>query len=512
MKGLDAMRRIKRRALAIFLLATLVAALAVPRLGAQSGAQAASGIHKIQHVVVIMQENRSFDSYFGTFPGADGVPMKNGSPAVCIPDLKTRACVRPYHDSADANGGGPHDASAAVTDLDGGKMDGFIRQAESGDRGCSNPTDPACTTGMAADVMGYHDGRDIPNYWAYARAFVLQDHLFEPNASWSLPTHLYMVSGWSALCVQQGAPMSCHSDIQTPAGTLLLALGQASTGQASGGLLGALPPAASTAVLNALLPNNYAWTDITYLLSKHHVPWKYYVAPGSVTLDFSGASGPPSPAALRARVQKAQQATPYIWNPLPYFTDVHQDHQLGNVQDLTHFFADATAGTLPAVSWIAPSVAVSEHPSALVSTGQSYVTGLVNALMRSPDWASTAIFLAWDDWGGFYDHVVPPQVDDNGYGFRVPGLVISPYARTGYIDHQVLSFDAYNKFIEDDFLGGQRLDPKTDGRPDPRPDVREDAAILGNLVNDFDFNQPPRPPQLLSTRPATDLTTSTRAP
>ena len=89
--------------------------------------------------------------------------------------------------------------------------------------------------------------------------------------------------------------------------------------------------------------------------------------------------------------------------------------------------------------------------------------------MRSPDWDSTAIFLAWDDWGGFYDHVVPPTVDHNGYGLRVPALVISPYARRGFVDHQTLSFDAYVKFIEDDFLGGQRLDPKTDGRPDPRP-------------------------------------------
>ena len=93
--------------------------------------------------------------------------------------------------------------------------------------------------------------------------------------------------------------------------------------------------------------------------------------------------------------------------------------------------------------------------------------------MNGPEWKSTAIFVAWDDWGGFYDHVPPPTVDQNGYGLRVPGLVISPYAKRGYIDHQTLSFDAYAKFIEDDFLDGQRLDPKTDGRPDPRPDVRE---------------------------------------
>jgi phospholipase C len=140
-----------------------------------------------------------------------------------------------------------------------------------------------------------------------------------------------------------------------------------------------------------------------------------------------------------------------------------------------------------------------------VSAGQTYVTGLINAIMRSPDWNSSAIFLTWDDWGGFYDNAVPPRVDVNGYGLRVPALVISPYARHGFIDHQNLSFDAYAKFIENDFLGGQRLDPRTDGRPDPRPDVREDAPQLGNLAHDFDFGQSPRPPVILPLRPRTDL-------
>jgi phospholipase C len=124
--------------------------------------------------------------------------------------------------------------------------------------------------------------------------------------------------------------------------------------------------------------------------------------------------------------------------------------------------------------------------------------------MKSPDWDSTAIFLQWDDWGGFYDNVAPPPVDQNGYGLRVPAMVISPYAKTGYIDHQTLSSDAYLKFIEDDFLDGVRLNPKTDGRADPRPDVRENEKILGNMTNDFNFNQHPRAPVLLPTNPPTD--------
>jgi phospholipase C len=124
------------------------------------------------------------------------------------------------------------------------------------------------------------------------------------------------------------------------------------------------------------------------------------------------------------------------------------------------------------------------------------VTGLINAVMKSSTWSS-AIFLARDDWGGFYDHVNPPVVDLNGYGLRVPGLIISPYARRGYIDHQLLSFDAYIKFIEDVFLNGQRLDPRTDGRWDPRPTVREIMPILGDLRADFDFSQSPHPPLIL---------------
>jgi phospholipase C len=161
----------------------------------------------------------------------------------------------------------------------------------------------------------------------------------------------------------------------------------------------------------------------------------------------------------------------------------------------------AKRGALPAVSWITPSQQVSEHPPARVRTGQAWVTGIVNTIMQSPDWSSTAIFLTWDDWGGFYDHVLPPHVDAQGYGLRVPGIVISPYARRGFVDHQILSHDAYLKFIEDDFLGGARIDPRTDGRPDSRPDVRERAKILGDLTRDFDFTQKPQPPLILKPYP-----------
>jgi phospholipase C len=139
------------------------------------------------------------------------------------------------------------------------------------------------------------------------------------------------------------------------------------------------------------------------------------------------------------------------------------------------------------------------------------VTRLVDSVMNGPDWSSSAIFLTWDDWGGFYDQVVPPVPDSLGYGIRVPGIVISPYARAGLVDHQVLSFDAYLRFIEDDFLGGQRLNPKTDGRPDARPDVREVAPELGNLTADFDFSRAPRPSDPLPLDPRTTLSANPAA-
>src|SRR5579883_1820809 len=145
---------------AMFVLTTLYAALPFLAAGCggqapPSGGQPASGINKIKHVIVIMQENRSFDSYFGTFPGADGIPMQNGVPTVCVPDPATGQCVKPFHDPQDKNGGGPHGAPSAAADIDGGKMDGFIAQALKGKKNCTDPNDPACTNSLTPDVMGY---------------------------------------------------------------------------------------------------------------------------------------------------------------------------------------------------------------------------------------------------------------------------------------------------------------------------------------------------------------------
>jgi phospholipase C len=427
-------------------------------------AAAASGLHKIKHVVIIMQENRSFDSYFGTYPGADGIPMRRGKPVACLPDPLRGRCVRPYHDRHDINYGGEHENQAFISDVDGGRMDGFIRSRET----CTNILDPLdCEGNLRPDMMGYHDSREIPNYWAYARNFVLQDHMFEPVDSWSLPAHLFMVSEWSASCRTVADPMSCTSNVEIPA--LPADFGP--------------PPHRQP---------DYPWTDLTWLLHRSHVSWAYYLKPGKEPDCETGE--------MLCTAKDLHTRTPGIWNPLPSFDTVKQDNQLGNIKPTSELFKAARRNRIPAVSWVIPTAADSEHPPAKVSTGQAYVTRIVNAIMRSRAWSSTAIFLTWDDWGGFYDHVRPPGIDGNGYGFRVPGIVISPYARRGYIDHQQLSFDAFMKFIEDDFLGRQRLNPRTDGRPDARPTVRETAPGLGDLQRDFDFNQRPGAPLILPVR------------
>ena len=430
--------------------------------GGSDGGSALDGARaRIKHVVVIMQENRSFDHYFGTYPGAEGLPVDAaGQFTSCNPSpASDGGCLAPFHDTADLNVGGPHGAPNALACIHGGKMDGFAINAANGKRGCTDPNAPGCVNGTIIDVMGFHTAAEIPNYWAYAKNFVLNDHLFQPNASWSFPQHLYMVSGWSGLCIPVNDPMACATELTAPG-----------TGKAAG-------PA-----------NEYPWTDLTYLLHRAGVPWKYYLGEGADP-HCGGDPDDCQPVMISATV-------PSIWNVLPEFDTVKADGEVGNVVAIDQFYADMAAGQMPAVAWIAPAGVVSEHPVALVSAGQGYVTALINTVMKSPEWNSTVIFLSWDDWGGFYDHLQPPTVDQGGYGLRVPGMVISPWVKKGLVDKQVLSHDAYLRFIEDVFLGSQRLDPKTDGRPDSRPTVRENL-LQGDLLNDFDFNQAPLPPLVL---------------
>src|SRR5262245_28383439 len=413
----------------------------------------------LKHLVFIVQENRSFDHYFGTFPGANGIPMRNGRPTVCAPDPISGRCLPPYHTIRQLQQGGPHNERFSEMDVNGGRMNGFIRAAVEGPIYCADHRDdPRCANGYLGpqgqpDVMSYHTKRTIPNYWRYAKEFVLQDRMFAPADSWTLPAHLYLVSAWAARCARPHDPMSCSSNLE-------------------------LIEEANRMRERADIPI-WAWTDITYLMHEHGVDWAYYVGDDTCVFNCSGNGGP--------------EHTVSQQNPLPWFTTIRETGQQDRIQTHSDLFDAAATGTMPSVSWVMPYSGVGEHPKAgePIWKGQRHVTKVINALMRSPDWEETAIFLTWDDWGGFYDHVRPPRVDRNGYGIRVPGLLISPLARAGLIDSQTLSFDAYLKFIEDVFLSKERLNPQTLSRPDSRPTVREKVRILGDVLKEFDFAQEP---------------------
>ncbi len=364
------------------------------------------GLEKIQHFVFIMQENRSFDHYFGTYPGAEGLP-----PGVCVPNPGGGPCVAPFHDTQLVNQGGAHNWANALNCIDSGLMDGFIAGA----------------VGPPGDVMGWHDYNELPNYWDYAQLYVLQDRLFESITSYSLPAHLYMLAAQSGGYIGTGQPY----------------------------------------------PQSFAFAEITELLTSGKIDWRYYVNRGKTAGAADGGD---------ADVD-SDETTYTFWNPLPAFPVVKNDpNQFSRLTNATQFYTDAQNGTLPQVSWVIPNSDLSEHPPGNIATGMNYVTGLVNAVMNSPSWNSTAIFIAWDDWGGFYDHVDPPQVDQYGLGIRVPGLVVSPYSRQGYVDHKTYSFESWLRIIEERF----GFMPMT-GRDN----------VANDMSDAFDFTQQPRAPVML---------------
>ena len=351
-----------------------------------SSAQAQQHTHgtpitPISHVVVIMEENHSFDNMFGTFPGANGYTEAQASNPM----------------KADLNHQGP----ALLAAIDGGKMDEFPN----------------------ASFVQYKKS-DIPTIWDYATHFGLGDNFFSSAATNSAPNHVSLVAGQTGGIDESTDVDGCFS-------------------------------AANDIIYSRNLDSSQDWSYPCYniasmprLLDKASVSWKYY----STFNEFDGVR----------KIQDEYQ------NP----NDVHDSNQ---------FLTDLRAGNLPAVSWISPgTLADSTHPPEPWEPGENWIASQVNAIMHSKYWSSTAIFLTWDDWGGFYDHVVPPVFDGQGLGPRVPVIVISPFAIPGYIGHNLGEFASFDKFIEENWSLGNM------GQRDANP-------LVGDLMDYFNFSQTPNP-------------------
>jgi phospholipase C len=367
------------------------------------------GFEKINHVIWIIQENRTFDNYFGTFPRADGF-----QPSTCLPNMPgSTDCVAPFH----MPDGAPfcdldHSWRIAHAAFDNGKMDGFVWAEGS------------------PYTMGYYDERDIPNYWNYAKHYTLCDRFFSSLNGPSLPNHLFTVAAQSGGITDNYISLEdLEEDTDSPQGL--------------------------------------TFTSIVDFLDKSHVSWKYYVEPG------------PAPTA----VKNPTAQTFSLWNPLPAFKAVQQNGSLmSRLVDEKEYFRDLREGSLPQVAWLIPNGPDSEHPTEAPSRGMWYVATLLNALMQSQYWKDTAVFLTWDDYGGFYDHVFPPDVDAFGYGPRVPMIVISPYAKPSHISHVEYDFTSVLKFIEARW-GMMHMT------------VRDRHA--DNMRDAFDFNQTPNEPLVI---------------
>jgi phospholipase C len=363
----------------------------------------------IKHFVVLMQENHSFDNYFGTYPGADGVPE-----GTCMPVDPTGAssteCVEPFHIGGRAITDLGHSAGVHDAQYDNGKMDGFI-SVFSNQRGAGD---------MA---MGYYDDRDIPFYWNVADNYVLFDRLFTSAAGGSVWNHFFWVTG---------APGNPEADELKPTG----------------------------------------FDDVPTIFDRLHeagISWKFYVQNYDPAITFRNTG-------------TGDAGSQIVWVPLLNYNRFLDDPELhSRIVGMDQYHKDLEAGTLPAVSFMVPSGA-SEHPPGSIQSGERFVRVLVNALMRSSAWDSSAFMWTYDDWGGWYDHVPPPAVDEYGYGFRAPALLVSPYAREGHVDSTTLDFTSQLKFIENNW----GVEP-----------LAERDRNANDITSAFDFSTGPRAPVFL---------------
>jgi phospholipase C len=393
-------------------IAIALAALALCGVTAGGAGAASSGVHAprtpIKHFIVLMQENHSYDNYFGTYPRGDGLPAN-----VCMPKNLARrgaGCVRPYELRNKPVQDLGHNAAVFDAQFNGGRMNGFVSAFN--------------TQGLNGELtMGHYDGNDIPFYWNIADEFVLFDRFFTSAAGGSVWNHMFWVSG-------------------TP--------GNPKTDEIPNGGFGNLPM-------------------IFDRLEQAGVSWKFYVQNYDPRITF------------RARVA-SDRGSQIVWvPPLDYSRYLDNPKLMSHIADMEQYYRDLNRGTLPEVVYMAPSGS-SEHPPGSIQAGERFVRTIMNALIASKYWDSSAFTWTYDDWGGWYDHVKPPKVDKWGYGFRAPALLVSPYARRGYIDHTTLDFTSYLKFIEQNW--------------NLRPLGPRDAKA-NSIIGAFDFSQTPRSPAII---------------
>jgi phospholipase C len=399
-----------RRKIFAFILTTLLAASQISVAKASPAGDVPQAKTPIQHLIVLMQENHTFDNYFGTYPGADGLP--SGTKMPVDPANPSAGYVVPWHIGTTTITDLSHTATTFSAEYDNGKMDGFVSAINSFNE-----------NGTIA--MGYYDSSDIPYYWNLADNYVLFDHFFSSAKDGSDANHYYWVAGTYP---------------------------QVKKGQSLSTLLDNVP-------------------TIFDRLQAAGVSWKFYVENYDPKINYR------SPSTQNNRESQV------VWVPLLNFNRFLDEKDLSShIVNLSQYYVDLQQGTLPAVSYIVPSGA-SEHPPEYPASGEREVKSLLQELMRSSSWNSSAFMLLYDDWGGWYDHVIPPQVDQYGYGARVPGLLVSPYAKKGYIDSTTLDFTSVLKFIETNWSVAS---------------LSTRDAKASNFLEAFDFTQTPRQATLLS--------------
>lgn len=408
------------RAAALALGAGILASVPAGAFGVEAaqGSQVPQPSTPIEHLIVLMQENHSFDNYFGTYPGADGIPSKTCMP-VDPSDPTNKECVEPFHvGDNDVQLADPdHTVATHRLQFNGGRMDGFVYALTLKNQ-----------DGRMA--MAYYDDRDLPYYWNLAEEYVLFDRFFSSAAGGSFWNHVYWVA---AVPGREGS----NPPPQSP---------------------GSLPPEGL-----GDLPT------IFDRLEERGISWKFYVQNYDPSITYRNLVG-------------GNLGSQVIWVPLLNYARYIDDPELfGHIVDLDEYFKDLQNGTLPAVAFITPS-GPSEHPPGSVQSGQRFVRGLIQSLKASDVWQNSAFLLTYDDWGGWYDHVPPPQVDQYGYGFRVPALLVSPYARRGYIDSTTLDYTSILRFIEENW--------------DLEPLATRDANA-SSIASGFDFSMPPREPRFV---------------